>query len=148
MTTHSKAARHALREAQADNGPHVMGYPDIDRAREGCSALRRIVEAYAGPGADLRALRRVVDLCREMQDAVEDHYCLEKIRAVAEYSAELLSQVEHRARGPLSGIDFLRQQIRAALELLQSRLYSMERARRVGPSFAHAGFGAIHAAKR
>ena len=148
MTTHSAPARHALRERRTDNGPDVMGYPDIDRAREGSSALRRIVEAYAGPGADLRALRRVVDLCRDLQDAIDDEYYLQKVRAVAEFSAELLSQDEHRARGPLSGIDFLRQQIRAALELLQSRLYSMERARRVGPAFAHAGFGAVHAAKR
>ena len=36
-----------------------MGNLDIDRAREGSLALRRIVEAYAGPRADLRALRRV-----------------------------------------------------------------------------------------
>ncbi len=125
-----------------------MGYPDIDRARVSEAALRRIIDAYVGPGADLRALRRVVDLCRQVQDAIEDDYCREKIRAIAEYSAELLSQAEHRARGPLSGIDFLRQQIRGALELLQSRLYSLERARRVGHAFLHAGFGAIHAAKR
>ena len=125
-----------------------MGYPDIERARDGQAALRRIIESYAGPGTDLRALRRVVDLCREVQDAVEDDYCRAKIRTIAEYSAELLSQAEHRARGPLSGIDFLRQQIRAALELLQSRLYSLERARRFGQQFAHAGFGAIHAIKR
>ena len=127
---------------------HAMGYPDIDRARDGQSALRRIIEAYAGPGADLRALRRVVDLCRDVQDAIEDDYCREKIRAIAEYSAELLSQAEHRARGSLSGIDFLRSQIRAALELLQSRLYSLERTRRFGQQFAHAGFGAVHSTKR
>jgi hypothetical protein len=127
---------------------HTMGYPDIDRAANGQQALRRIIDAYAGPGADLRALRRVVDLCREVQDAIEDDYCREKIRAIAEYSAELLSQAEHRTRGALSGVDFLRQQIRAALELLQSRLYSLEQARRYGQAFIHAGFGAIHAAKR
>ena len=127
---------------------HAMGYPDIDRARDGQAALRLIIEAYAGPGADLRALRRVVDLCRDVQDAVEDDYCREKIRAIVEYSAELLSQAEHRARGPLSGIDFLRSQIRAALELLQSRLYSLERTRRFGQQFAHAGFGAVHSTKR
>jgi hypothetical protein len=127
---------------------HVMGYPDIDRAREGQQALRRIIDAYVGPGADLRALRRVVDLCRDVQDALEDDYCREKIRVIAEYSAELLSQAEHRARGPLSGIDFLRQHIRAALELLQSRLYSLEQGRRFGQTFLNAGFGAIHAAKR
>ena len=127
---------------------HAMGYPDIDRAREGQQALRRVIDAYAGSGADLRALRRVVDHCREVQDAIEDDYCREKIRTIAEYSAELLSQAEHRTRGALSGVDFLRQQIRAALELLQSRLYSMERARRFGQAFLNAGFGAIHAAKR
>ena len=127
---------------------YTMGYPDIDRARDGQAALRRIIEAYAGPGADLRALRRVVDLCRDLQDAVEDDYCREKIRAIVEYSAELLSQAEHRARGALSGIDFLRNQVRAALELLQSRLYSLERTRRFGQQFAHAGFGAIHGIKR
>jgi hypothetical protein len=127
---------------------HVMGYPDIDRAREGQQALRRIIDAYVGPGADLRALRRVVDLCRDVQDALEDDYCREKIRVIAEYSAELLSQAEHRARGPLSGIDFLRQHIRAALELLQSRLYSLEQGRRFGQTFLNAGFGAIHAVKR
>ena len=127
---------------------HAMGYPDIDKAREGQQALQRIIEAYAGPGADLRALRRVVDVCRELQDAIEDDYCREKIRAIAESSAELLSQPNHRARGALSGIDFLRQQIRAALELLQSRLYSLEQARRFGHAFLNAGFGAIHAAKR
>ena len=50
---------------------HAMGYPDIDRAREGQQGLRRIIETYAGPGADLRALRRVVDLCRQVQDAID-----------------------------------------------------------------------------
>ena len=135
----------AERERRMD---YAMGYPDLDRARDGQAALRRIIDAYAGPGADLRALRRVVDLCRDVQDAVEDDYCRAKIRAIAEYSAELLSQAEHRARGPLSGIDFLRQQIRGALELLQSRLYSLEQGRRFGQAFLSAGFGAIHAAKR
>ena len=125
-----------------------MGYPDIERARESQAAIRRIVDAHAGPGADLRALRRMVDLCRELSESVDDDYCREKIRAIAEYSAELLSQAEHRTRGALSGVDFLRQQIRAALELLQSRLYSLEQARRYGQAFIHAGFGAIHAAKR
>jgi len=127
---------------------HTMGYPDLDRARDGQAALRRIIDTYAGPGADLRALRRVVDLCREVQDAVEDDYCREKVRTIAEYSAELLSQAEHRARGALSGVDFLRSQVRAALELLQSRLYSLERTRRFGQQFAHAGFGAVHSTKR
>jgi|SRR6185436_8090299 hypothetical protein len=109
-----------------------MGYPDIERARAGQAALARVIDGYAGQGADLRALRRVVDVCRDLADAVEDDYCRAKIRLVAEFSAELLSQAEHRARGALSGVEFLRQQIRTALELLQSRLYSLERERRLG----------------
>src|SRR5258708_34827091 len=32
-----------------------MGYPDIERARDGQAALRRIIEDYAGPGVDPRA---------------------------------------------------------------------------------------------
>jgi signal transduction protein with GAF and PtsI domain len=126
-----------------------MGYPDIDRARDAQAALRRIIDAHAGPGADLRALRRVVDLCRELSEAIDDEYCREKVRVLAEYAAELLSQAEHRARGALSGSDFLRQQIRAALELLQSRLYSLERARRFGSqAVARALLGPEHAFKR
>ena len=122
-----------------------MGYPDIERAREHQAALRRIIDGYVGDGTDLRTLRRVVDLCREVSDAVEDDYCREKIRAVGEYSAELLSRSEHRSRGAMSGVDFLRQQIRDALELLQSRLYSLERARRFGQQgFARAFAGQAH----
>ena len=107
-----------------------MGYPDIDRARDGQAALRRVVEGYAGQGGDTRALRRVVDLCRDLADAVDDDYCRDKVRAVAEFAAELLSWGEPRPRGALSGGEFLRQQIRAALELLESRLYSLEARRR------------------
>jgi len=55
-----------------------MGYPDIERARAGQAALQRIIDGYAGPGADRRALRRVVDLCRELADAVDDDYCRER----------------------------------------------------------------------
>jgi hypothetical protein len=123
--------------------PNTMGYPDIQRAREGQAALQRIIDGYAGPGADLRALRRVVDLCRDVSEAIDDEYCRQKIRVVAEYSAELLSRAEHRARGALSGIEFLRQQVHSALELIESRLYSLERARRFGQQgFARSAFGA------
>jgi hypothetical protein len=119
-----------------------MGYPDIQRAREGQASLQRVIGGYAGPGADLRALRRVVDLCRDIADAIDDEYCRAKIRVVAEYAAELLSQDQHRARGAMPGADFLRQQIRSALELLESRLYSLERARRFGlAQFARAAIG-------
>jgi hypothetical protein len=120
----------------------TMGYPDIQRAREGRSVLQRIIQTYAGKGADLRSLRRVVDVCREVSEAIEDEYCREKVRLIAEYSAELLSRDEHLARGTMPGVEFLRQQIHGALELLESRLYSLERMRRIGQqAFARAAFG-------
>ena len=119
-----------------------MGYPDIQRAREGQSALQRIIQAHPGDRADLRALRRVVDLCRDLSEAMDDAYCREKVRVVAEYAAELLSQDQHRARGAVPGVEFLRQQIRGALELFESRLYSLERMRRLGQqAFARTAFG-------
>jgi hypothetical protein len=126
-----------------------MGYPDIERGRAGQVALQRIIDGCAGDRADLRALRRVVDLCRELADAVDDDYCRSKILVVCEYAAELLSQGEHRARGALPGAEFLRREIRGALELVQSRLYSIERARRHGEqALARAMGAAAHALKR
>lgn len=109
-----------------------MGYPDIELARSRQASLRRVVDEHAGPGADPRRLRRVLALCRELCDAVDDRYCREKVLAVEECAAELLSLGEHRSRGALPGAEFLRAQIRSALELVQSRLYSLERARRHG----------------
>ena len=122
-----------------------MGYPDIERAREGQAALRGIIDRTVAPGANARALRRVLDLCRSIVDAVDDEYCRVKVHAVAEYAAELLSQAEPRARGAIPGVDYLREQIRGALELLQSRLYSLERARRYG-QLARAAYGPAQAA--
>lgn len=109
-----------------------MGYPDIELARSRQARIARLIDEHAVPAADPRRLRRVLALCEELCEAVEDAYCRGKVRAVEECAAELLSAAEHRARGALPGADFLRQQIRGALELLQSRLYSLERVRRYG----------------
>ncbi|MGQ0543718.1 MAG: hypothetical protein ACT4P3_00080 [Betaproteobacteria bacterium] len=109
-----------------------MAYADLEEARRHHAALKRLIERHAGEAADLRALRRAVDLCRGAAEAVNDAYCREKIRVAAEFAAELLSQGEHAKwrREPLSGVDFLKQQALNALELFQSRLYSLEWARR------------------
>ena len=109
-----------------------MGYPDIELARGRHATLRRLIDEHAGDAADLRRLRRVLAVSEELCEAIDDGYCREKVRALQEYAAELLSASEHRARGALSGADFLRQQLRNALELVQSRLYSLERVRRHG----------------
>jgi len=109
-----------------------MPYPDLEAARRHHAALKSLIERHAGDAADLRALRRAVDLCRGAAEAVDDAYCREKIRVAAEFAAELLSHAEHARwrRESLSGVDFLKQQALNALELFQSRLYSLEWLRR------------------
>jgi hypothetical protein len=99
---------------------------DLEAARQKLTALKLIVARHVGSEADPRALRRVVDLCGGLSQALEDDYCREKVRVVAEYGSEMLAHGEpHRW-----GIDFLKQQIIAALELIDSRLYSLEFLRR------------------
>ncbi len=109
-----------------------MSHSDLQVAR-GCHAtLKLIISRHAGESADLHALRRVVELCRSYNDALDDGYGREKIRLLAEFSAEMLSHSEHQKwdRAATRGIDFLKSQIGALLELLESRLYSLEFMRR------------------
>lgn len=108
-----------------------MGHHDLDEARAHAAALRRIVR-QAGDGPDLRSLRRVDELSREAAAAVDDGYCREKLRQAVEFAAEMLAHGEHRrwGRGPVSGLEFLRRRALDALELFQSRLYSLELMRR------------------
>jgi len=96
---------------------------DLETARSHHSALKLILMRHVGSTADFRALRRVVDLCRGLSEALDDEYCREKVGLVVEYAAEMLSHNEHHHRW---GVDFLKRQIGDALELLESRLYSLE----------------------
>ncbi|HEY7239408.1 MAG TPA: hypothetical protein VH600_09590 [Burkholderiales bacterium] len=101
---------------------------NMAEARRLHAALREFFARHAGPTPDFRALGRVLALCEQAVRAVEDAYCREKLRLIAEYAAELLSQRRHAKWGPdsNSGAEFLRQQILNALELYASRLYSLE----------------------
>jgi hypothetical protein len=100
-------------------------FSDIDDARAHHAALRHIVQNHAGAGvtADLRALRRVLELCRRAAAAIDDRYCRDKLRLVEDFAAEMFCHGEARAQ-------FLRQRILDALELFHSRLYSLETLRR------------------
>jgi hypothetical protein len=111
---------------------HAMAYSDIEFARTRHALVRHVIDQHEGPAADPRRLRRVLALCRELCEAIDDDYCRRKMLAVEEYAAELLSAGEHRPRGTVPGAQFLRQRIAEALELVQSRLYSLERVRRYG----------------
>jgi hypothetical protein len=92
------------------------------------AALRELFTRHTGEAADFRALRRVLGLCAAASEALDDAYCHEKFRAVGEYGAEMLSHSEHAkwGRDSTSGAQFLRQQVLNALELIASRLYSIE----------------------
>jgi hypothetical protein len=107
-------------------------YPDIDEARAHHAMLKQIVERYAGAAADFRALRRVLELCRNAAAMVDDRYCRDKLRLVEDFAAEMFSHSEHGRweRDSVSGAQFLKQQILDALELFGSRLYSLEALRR------------------
>jgi hypothetical protein len=107
-------------------------YPDLDEARGHHAALKQIVDRHAGAAADYRARRRVLDLCRRAAAAVEDRYCRDKLRLIEDFAAEMFSHSDHARwdRDSVSGAQFLKQQILDALELFNSRLYSLEAVRR------------------
>jgi len=107
-------------------------YPDIDEARGHHALLRQIVDRHVGAATDYRALRRVLDLCRSAAAAVDDRYCRDKLRLIEDFAAEMFSHSEHARwdRDSVSGAQFLKQQILDALELFNSRLYSLEAVRR------------------
>ena len=95
---------------------------DFDLARRHLEALRELFARHSGE-ADARALRCLVALCRAAALSVEDDYCREKITAIEEQGAELFTHGGHRR----FSTDLLRQRILDALELLESRIYSLAR---------------------
>lgn len=111
-------------------------YSDIDEARAQHAALKLIVERHAG-SADMRALRRVLELCRRASATIDDRYCRDKLRLVEDFAAEMFSRGAGR-------VDFLKQQILNALELFHSRLYSLEALRRAE---ARSGLKALETAR-
>lgn len=65
----------------------------------------------------------MLDLCRRAAAAIDDRYCLDKLRLVEDFAAEMFSRGEQRT-------EYLKQKIQDALELFGSRLYSLEMRRR------------------
>jgi len=93
---------------------------DLDLARRHLESLKELFLRHSGE-ADARALRCLVALCKAATLAIGDDYCREKITAVEEQGAELFTHGGHRR----FSADLLRQRILDALELLDSRLYSL-----------------------
>ena len=119
---------------------------DLALARRLHSALKEIFARHAAEAADVkavadvRALRRVLALCEAAVEALDDRYCHQKLRLVGEYAAELLTHSDHAkwGRDSASGAEFLRQQVLNALELIASRLYSIETLRQHAERSGHA----------
>jgi hypothetical protein len=113
-----------------------MQTTDLEAARRHHKALKQLFIAHTGEAADLRGLRRVLTLCDAASMAIQDDYCREKLRLVGEYAAEMLGRGDHAKWGQdsLSGVAFLRQQVLNALDLLASRLYSLEALQRAAGS--------------
>ena len=91
---------------------------DLDRASRQLAALKELFERHSCE-PDARALRWLLSLCRAT--ALDDEYCRAKIAMVEELGAELFSYGGPRR----SGVEFLRHRVQEALELLESRLYSL-----------------------
>ena len=89
---------------------------DLKVARRYHASLRELFARYAADGANPRALRNLVALCRAASETLTDDYCRSKIRSVEEFGARLFTDGGH---------DFQRQLALNALELLESRLYSL-----------------------
>jgi len=119
---------------------------DVGLVRNHLAALQDLVRKHSSGGPDWRALRRVVSLCQEASDALDDDYCRAKLHVVAEYCAELFSSPEHGRwrRESMSGAVFLTLQILNALELCNSRLYTLEATRLTGRLGGHSGVAPYH----
>lgn len=93
-------------------------YGDLDLAREQLAALKELFVRHPCE-PDARALRWLVSLCHSA--AIDDDYCRAKLATVENLGAEIFSYGGPRR----DGADFLRRQVLNALELLESRLYSL-----------------------
>jgi hypothetical protein len=110
-----------------------MPTTDLDAARRHHRALKQFfISSAPSEAPDLRALRRVLTLCDAASVAARDEYCRDKLRLVSGYAAEMLGRGDHGRWDcdSMTGSEFLRQQVLNALELLASRLYSLEALRR------------------
>ena len=91
---------------------------DLDLARQQLASLKELFARHSGD-ADARALRWLLALCRDA--GIDDEYCRAKLAMVEELGAEMFTHGGHRR----FSVDLLRQRILDALELLESRLFSL-----------------------
>jgi hypothetical protein len=105
----------------------MTAHRNLDNARRHHASLREVFARHTGETPDVRALRRAVALCEQASAAVSDSYCSHKLNVVEECAAELFSHggVRKWDPNPASSAQYLRQRALDALELIESRLYSL-----------------------
>jgi hypothetical protein len=91
---------------------------DLVLASQQLASLKELFARHSGE-ADARALRWLVVLCRG--EGIVDEYCRAKLATVEELGAEMFTHGGHRR----FSAERLRQRILDALELFESRLYSL-----------------------
>jgi hypothetical protein len=91
---------------------------ELDLARKQLESLKELFARHSGE-ADARALRWLMSLCRGA--GIDDEYCRSKLATVEELGAEMFTHGGHRR----FSAEALRQRILDALELFESRLYSL-----------------------
>jgi len=97
-------------------------YDELELAQKQLASLKELFARHSGE-ADARALRWLVALCRDT--GIDDEYCRSKLATVEELGAEMFTHGGHRR----FSADLLRQRILDALELFESRVYSLGRTR-------------------
>jgi hypothetical protein len=106
-------------------------HDELDLARKQLESLKELFARHSGE-ADARALRWLMSLCRGA--GIDDEYCRSKLATVEELGAEMFTHGGHRR----FSADLLRQRILDALELFESRLYSLGLLRHARPGRAAA----------
>jgi hypothetical protein len=108
-----------------------MNHVDIETGRRYQVALEEMFSKSAA-GTDVHHVREARRLCRNAFVAVEDDYCRDQLQLIELYAAELFSEAAHQSwqRGPMSGVDVLKQNIIQCLGTFEARLISIAFARR------------------
>jgi hypothetical protein len=107
-------------------------FRQLEIARHCRAALKSIFFERPGGRADNDTLAEIQELCLGAMRALDDPICGGKIVTVYCCAAALYSDSAHESwtRGKTPGVDVLRRKIFRALNVLQRRLYALERQRR------------------
>ena len=102
----------------------TQGDVDLVQARKVQQQLKAIFQLRAGGRTDAATLMRVRALCAIASRKVKDSDLKAKMGQVESYAGALYSERKHQrfAKEPLSGVAYLRRQVFATLDAVDTRL--------------------------